>query len=150
MVPGGRCWIALAARLSAAAGLLTITAALAAGPTYIIGPISNLSGSCSSLEPCCRANLEWNGSLPLAGQCCEGHVRDSIFAQHFDESVKKLGIRVLKSPPRSPMGNAICECVIGTIRRECLDWLIPLSASHLRSLLKARIGSYSSEYPASR
>src|SRR5438477_353764 len=47
MVPGGRCWIALAARLSAAAGLLTMTAALAAGPTYIIGPISDLSGSCS-------------------------------------------------------------------------------------------------------
>ena len=54
-------------------------------------------------------------------------------------SVKKLGIRVLKSPPRSPMANAICERVIGTIRRECLDWLIPLSASHLRSLLKAPI-----------
>src|SRR5207245_7535189 len=47
MVRGGRCWIALAARLSAAAGLLTMTAALAAGPTYIVGPISNLSGSCS-------------------------------------------------------------------------------------------------------
>src|SRR5437660_337814 len=47
MVPGGRCWIALAARLSAAAGLLTMTAALAAGPTYIVGPVSDLSGSCS-------------------------------------------------------------------------------------------------------
>jgi putative transposase len=32
--------------------------------------------------------------------------------------------------------NAICESVIGTIRRECLDWLIPLSESHLRSMLK--------------
>jgi hypothetical protein len=30
-----------------------------------------------------------------------------------------------------PMANAICERVIGTIRRECLDWLIPLSESHL-------------------
>src|SRR5437588_12349566 len=47
MVPGGRCWIALAARLSAAAGLLTMTAALGAGPTYSVGPISDLSGSCS-------------------------------------------------------------------------------------------------------
>src|SRR5438874_669832 len=47
MVRGGRCWIALAARLSAAAGLLTMTAALAAGPTYIVGPVSDLSGSCS-------------------------------------------------------------------------------------------------------
>ena len=64
------------------------------------------------------------------------HDRDSIFAQHLDESVKKLGIKVLKSPPRSPMANAICERVIGTIRRECLDWLIPLSASHLQSTLE--------------
>jgi hypothetical protein len=31
----------------------------------------------------------------------------------------------LKSPPRCPKANAICERVIGTIRRECLDWLIP-------------------------
>jgi hypothetical protein len=35
------------------------------------------------------------------------HDRDSILAQHLDESVKKLGIKVLKSPPRSPMANAI-------------------------------------------
>jgi hypothetical protein len=27
------------------------------------------------------------------------------------------------------MANAICERVIGTIRRACLDWLIPLSES---------------------
>jgi transposase InsO family protein len=50
----------------------------------------------------------------------------------LDESVQRLGLRVLKSPPRSPTANAICERVIGTIRRECLDWLIPLSEAHLR------------------
>ena len=75
------------------------------------------------------------------------HDRDSIFAQHLDESVKKLGIKVLKSPPRSPMANAICERVIGTIRRECLDWLIPLSASHLRSVLKSWIPHYNAGRP---
>jgi putative transposase len=64
------------------------------------------------------------------------HDRDSIFAKHLDESVARLGIRVLKSPPRSPKANAICERVIGTVRRECLDWLIPLSESHLRSILR--------------
>ena len=30
------------------------------------------------------------------------HDRDSIFAEHLDESVKRLGIRVLKSPPGVP------------------------------------------------
>jgi putative transposase len=34
------------------------------------------------------------------------------------------------------MANLICERLIGTIRRECLDWLIPLSESHLRLALK--------------
>ena len=40
------------------------------------------------------------------------HDRDSIFAEHLDESITSLGIRVLKSPPRSPTANAICERVI--------------------------------------
>jgi len=75
------------------------------------------------------------------------HDRDSIFAKHLDESIAKLGVKVLKSPPRSPTANAICERVIGTIRRECLDWLIPLSESHLRSILKSWIPHYNRARP---
>jgi len=75
------------------------------------------------------------------------HDRDSIFASHLDESIRKLGIRVMKSPPRSPKANATCERVIGTIRRECLDWLIPLSESHLRSILKSWVPHYNGERP---
>src|ERR1700704_703247 len=65
------------------------------------------------------------------------HDRDSIFAKHLDESIGRLGVKVLKSPPRSPMANSICERVIGTIRRECLDWLIPLSEAQLRTTLRS-------------
>ena len=54
------------------------------------------------------------------------HDRDSIFARALDESLKGFGLRTLKSPPHSPMANAICERVIGIIRRECLDWMIPI------------------------
>ena len=75
------------------------------------------------------------------------HDRDSIFAEHLDESITALGVRVLKSPPRSPTANSICERVIGTIRRECLDWLIPLSESHLRSILKSWIAHYNAGRP---
>jgi putative transposase len=78
---------------------------------------------------------------------CLLHDRDYIFAKHLDESVKRLGITVLKSPPRCPMANAICERVIGTIRRECLDWLIPLSESHLRSILKSWVPHYNTGRP---
>jgi putative transposase len=75
------------------------------------------------------------------------HDRDCIFASQLDELIQTLGIRVLKSAPHSPKMNAICERVIGTIRRECLDWLIPLSESHLRSILKIWIGHYNGGRP---
>lgn len=73
--------------------------------------------------------------------------RDSIFSADLDESVGRLGLRVLKSPPRCPKANAICERMIGTIRRECLDWLIPLSETHLRQVLKLWISHYNQGRP---
>jgi hypothetical protein len=59
-----------------------------------------------------------------------------------NELLLKLGLTVPKSPPHSPKANAICERVIGTIRRECLDWLIPLSELHLRSILRSWVGHH--------
>jgi len=73
--------------------------------------------------------------------------RGSIFARSLDESIRHLGLTVLKSPPRSPKANAICERVIGTIRRECRDWLIPLSESHLRAILSSWVGHYNRGRP---
>jgi transposase InsO family protein len=75
------------------------------------------------------------------------HDRDSIFAKHLDDSIGRLGVKVLESPPRSPIANAICQRVIGTIRRECLDWVIPLSESHLRRILKSWIAHYNTGRP---
>jgi putative transposase len=65
------------------------------------------------------------------------HDRDKIFAQNLDDSIRALGMEVLRSPVASPKANSICERVIGTLRRECLDWMIPLSEAHLRSILKS-------------
>ena len=45
------------------------------------------------------------------------------------------GVRVLRTPPFAPQANCYCERLIGTTRRECLDFLIPLSEKHLRRLL---------------
>lgn len=75
------------------------------------------------------------------------HDRDAIFSVELDESIRRLGLRVLKSPPRSPKANSICERVIGTIRRECLDWIIPLSEAHLRQTLKAWVTHYNRGRP---
>ena len=75
------------------------------------------------------------------------HDRDCIFSRQLDESIEALGISVLKSAPHCPKMNAICERVIGTLRRECLDWLVPLSESHLRALLRAWIQHYNRGRP---
>jgi transposase InsO family protein len=75
------------------------------------------------------------------------HDRDSIFANQLDESIERLGVKVLRSPPHSPTSDATCERVIGTIRRECLDWLIPLSELHLRSILNSWVTHYNTGRP---
>jgi transposase InsO family protein len=75
------------------------------------------------------------------------HDRDSIFARRLDESIWNLDLPVLKSPPHSPQANTICERVIATTRRKCLDWLIPLSESHLRSILRSWVGHYNHGRP---
>ncbi len=77
------------------------------------------------------------------------HDRDKIFARHLDESIGALGMKVLRSPIASPKTNSICERVIGTIRRECLDWMIPLSEAHLRSILRSWVEHYNRGRPHS-
>jgi len=78
------------------------------------------------------------------------HDRDRIFAKHLDDSIRALGIAALRSPFASPKANAICERVIGTIRRECLDWMIPMSEAHLRSILKEWVTHYNGARPHSQ
>ena len=64
------------------------------------------------------------------------HDRDSIYSPELDLGVKAMGVRVLKTPFHWPQANSYCERLIGSIRRECLDFLIPLSEGHLRRILK--------------
>jgi putative transposase len=77
------------------------------------------------------------------------HDRDSIFAKRLDDLTTVLGLRVLKSPPRSPKANAICERVVGTIRGKCLDWIIPITEKHLCTVLKRWVNHYNSGRPRS-
>lgn len=75
------------------------------------------------------------------------HDRDSIFSQQLDQHIHHLGLRVLKTPPQSPQANALCERLIGTLRRECLDYLIPLSANHLGRVLTQWVCHYNEGRP---
>jgi putative transposase len=58
------------------------------------------------------------------------HDRDGIFSPRLDQSITHMGLRVLRIPPRSHKASSLCEQLIGTLRRECLDFLIPLTENH--------------------
>jgi len=67
------------------------------------------------------------------------HDRDSIFSKELDKGVTDMGVRVLRTPVRAPMANSVCERFGETLRRECLDFLVPLNERHLRRVLKSRM-----------
>ena len=75
------------------------------------------------------------------------HDRHKTFSAGLDEEIERWGIAVLKSPAHAPMANAFCERLIGTIRRECLDYLIPLNESHLKRTLREWVRHYNSGRP---
>jgi len=75
------------------------------------------------------------------------HDRDSIFSQQLDQGIRHLGLRVLKTPVRTPQANALCERLIGTLRRECLDYLIPLSENHVGRVLTQWVCHYNEGRP---
>jgi putative transposase len=78
------------------------------------------------------------------------HDRDSIFSAELDEEIKSsFGVQVLRTPVRAPKANAYCERLVGTVRRECLDFMIPLNERHLRSVLRPWVAHYNKGRPHS-
>jgi putative transposase len=75
------------------------------------------------------------------------HDHDSIFSAMLDRELEAFGVRVLRTPVRAPQANAHCERLVGTVRRECLDFLIPLSERHLRMMLKEWVCHYNQARP---
>jgi transposase InsO family protein len=75
------------------------------------------------------------------------HDRDSIYSRDLDLALKSMGIRVLRTPFRAPQANGFCERLIGTIRRECLDFLIPINEKHLKKVLTEWVTHYNRGRP---
>ena len=61
---------------------------------------------------------------------------DSIYSPWLDAAVAAMGVRVLRTPVQAPTANAYCERLLGSLRRECLDFLIPFGEDHLRRILR--------------
>jgi transposase InsO family protein len=75
------------------------------------------------------------------------HDRDTIYSEGVDRTLEAMGLTVLKTPVRAPQANAFCERVIGTIRRECMDFMIPLSERHARAILREWVRHYNRGRP---
>jgi transposase InsO family protein len=68
--------------------------------------------------------------------------RDGVYRTAFSDRVQSLGIREVKTAPRSPWQNPYAERLIGTLRRDCIDHVIVLSENHLRHLLRRYLVYY--------
>ena len=62
--------------------------------------------------------------------------RDCIFSESVDQGLANLGVRVLRTPVRAPKANSVCERLGGSLRRECLDFLIPFNERHLQMTIR--------------
>jgi putative transposase len=73
--------------------------------------------------------------------------RDSRFTSAFDAVFAADGIRILTTPPGSPRANAICERMIGTLRRELLDRILVVNERHLRWILTIYLHHFNTARP---
>src|SRR3989442_304371 len=68
--------------------------------------------------------------------------RDQGYGERFSRQAKTLDIREAVIAPRSPWQNAYAERVIGSIRRECLDYVVVIGERHLLVILSKYVDYY--------
>jgi putative transposase len=75
------------------------------------------------------------------------HDRDSKFSRAFDEVFQSEGIEIIHTPFRAPQANAFAERWVGTVRRDCLDWLLIGSRRQLERVLRVYVEHYNTHRP---
>jgi putative transposase len=73
--------------------------------------------------------------------------RDSKFTAAFDDVLAGTGVRIIKTPVRSPRANSFAERYVGTLRHECLDHLLIHGEQHLRRILTEYARHYNEHRP---
>jgi transposase InsO family protein len=73
--------------------------------------------------------------------------RDSKFSSSFDEVFCSEGMRIIRTPVRSPQANAFAERLVKTLRHEVLDWTLILGRRHLDRVLASYASPYNVERP---
>jgi len=72
---------------------------------------------------------------------------DRKFGLHFARVATTRGIRVLRTPYRTPRANAVCERFLGSVRRECLDHFLIFHEKQLSRVLRAYITYFNQARP---
>ena len=73
--------------------------------------------------------------------------RDSRYTTDFDAIFETEGIQILQSPVRAPRATAICERMIGTLRRELLDHVLIVHEQHAQRVLTEWLHHYAHGRP---
>jgi transposase InsO family protein len=73
--------------------------------------------------------------------------RDSKFSGAFDEIFRSQDIEIITTPIGASKANAYAERFVGTIRRECLDWLLILNRRQLERVLHVYVDHYNTHRP---
>lgn len=72
---------------------------------------------------------------------------DAKYGMHFTAVAVGSGIEVLRTPLKAPRANAICERLLGSVRRGCLDHMLIVSEAHLRRVLSEYVGYFNRSRP---
>ena len=72
---------------------------------------------------------------------------DGKFRAAFASVAAASGITILRTPPRAPQANAVCERFLGSVRRECLDHLLVLGERQLSRVLREYVAYFNGARP---
>jgi putative transposase len=72
---------------------------------------------------------------------------DGKYGPAFARVAASSQIRVVRTPIRAPRANATCERFLGSVRRECLDYVLVLGEAHLRRVLREYVAYFNTARP---
>ena len=73
--------------------------------------------------------------------------RDTRLTRAFDEIFASEGVKIIKTPPRTPRSNCYAERWVRTVRSECTDRMLIYDEQYLRTMLRGCADLYDVRLP---